>query len=281
MAKKKLGQTGPSSYWLKLSPSEREHLKRDIKLGFKGEELPAGLKRPSVRRVFNDVTPDDGFDLRHIERWDLRKIKKARERIAMVRTLTARPFVVKTPTTAKQKRALKHYTNLDLDSYRSFIVPVQDNKLDRIRIQEGKVTMVREYPGGGKGYQRLYLFKDYNGGKQPTTFNDMRRIVKKMLPDMPASIKGRDVSYILYTVPHGQIGNSASKDRVETLLTAYHNQYDANQAHKGFAESVTGIYMSGTDIQIAKAEKKLSDFKRSYRMTKKLRLSKRQRITGK
>ncbi len=266
--KTKIGALGPTPAWLKLSVPVRARVKTDIKLGLR-----------LARKLYKGLTPDEGFDLRHVERWSAAKLKKARERIAQARTLTSRPYQLKTPTTRAQRKKLQTFTGQDLPYQTRFVVHVQDTKLDKVRIQRGQVTIVREYPSGAKGYQRVYRFRDYNNNQQPATFNGMKRITRKMLADMPATIRKKPVYYILQTVPHGNIGSAVTKSRVMDLLERYHNQYDADKRHTGFAEVVIGFYMTGSDAQTTREEKQRAQYRRFYAKNKKLVFTKPMKAT--
>lgn len=282
MAKKrnpKIGAKGPTPAWLRLSIAQREKLKADIKLGFQGEERN-GIKIPGVRRVFTGYAADEGFDLRHIERWSAAKLSRARHDIAVIRTLSSRSFDVKTPVTRKQRKRLQTYTGQNRKTQKAYIVHVSENQ--KIRFIKGQLTEVKVHAGKKeRSFRRLYLFEDYSDFK-PTTFEEMADVTMRMLPDMPDKIKGRGVFYALNSISLGAIGNYVRKSRILDLLAEFHQRYDNSNMHKGFGEAINGFVMSGTEVQIKKQEAQKRQYKSFYDPTKKLKFSERtKRVSSK
>lgn len=259
--KKKLGALGPTSAWLRVPVGERAKLKADIIDGVK-----------KSRRLFKGLTAKDGFDLRHPERWSTAKLKKARNLNTITRTLENKPFVLKTPTTKKQRKSLQSITGLtrkDQKSYPIFNV-MPDEK---VRFQKGAVIHVREYEDKKKSIRRNFLFADYleDDEEMPETFEDMIELTERMLPDMPKAMGGREVFYGLFTTPQGVIGNLGSKDKVLDLLQRYYVKYDTpvmQASHKGFAEAVIGWYMTGTNRQVQKQEKEKTEYRKFWKNEK-------------
>lgn len=254
--KKKLGALGPTSAWLRVPVGERAKLKVDIIDGVK-----------KSRRLFKGLTAADGFDLRHPERWSTQKLNKARTLNAITRTLENKPFVLKTPTTKKQRRSLQNMTGLTRKDQKSY--PIFDvAPKEKIRFQDGAVIRVHEFEDKKKIVRRNFLFVDYleEDEEPPATFKEMRELTQRMLPDMPGSMGGQPVSYGLYTAPHGVLGQLGSKSRLLSLLDQFFVQYDApdkEPQHKGFAQAVIGWYMTGTNIQgkrLKKEREKYSKF---------------------
>lgn len=273
--KKKLGALGPAAHWLDLSPSERAKTKEYIKDAFKGYERTDGTIVPSVRRIYKGLSPAEGYDLRHIERWSAARLATARNRIQSLNTLTSRPFAVIIPHSAKQRKQAQSFTGQNLPYQKEFIVQVQDTKTDKVKFKKGKVTVEREFKGGEvKQVKQRYLFKDYlkSGERIPITFAQMRKITERMLPAMPKKYYGRDVYYTLTTAQYGPIGNPTLHERVLENLAGYHERYDNNAMHQQFAEQVIGYTMIGTGVQ-ADTYMIQSDYRK--RVRRKLRFTKK------
>jgi hypothetical protein len=269
----KKGSLGPQPYWLQMSVAERARTKQYIKESLQGYRRADGIDVPGLRKIYSGFTADNGFDLRHIERWPSSKMKSARKYIAQLNTLTGRSFQVLTPRTAKQKKAAKIFTGQDLQRQKKMIVAVQDAKHDTPKFKNNQVVIERKFPSGTKQIEQRYLFRDYNNGIQPITFIEMRRVTKTMLPDMPERYRGGWVYYTLLTVQYGSIGQSVPKKNIMDLLAEYHARYEKATQHQGFAETVIGYNMVGSDGQAMKYQIEREHQIRKRKQLKRLRFS--------
>jgi hypothetical protein len=284
MAKKKkppVGSLGPKPHWLKLSVADRERTKQYIKEGLQGYVRQDGVKIPGARRIYSGLTPENGFDLRHIERWSAGKLRTARERIQALNTLTGRNFRVITPHSKRQRKAAQIFTGQDLSYQKSYVVQIQDPKRDDVVFRDNKPAIVRNYTETGvKQIKQRFLFADYlkKGEQHPITFLQMKKFLERMLPDMPERIFGGKAYFTILTTQYGPIGKSVFKERTMDELSYYHTTYDTDAQHQGFAETVIGFQMVGTNAQAKEFERLRERGKQQRKKMKKLRFTKRQRF---
>jgi hypothetical protein len=288
-----------------MSVSEREITKRYIKEGLQGYVRDDGIHVPGARRIFTGLSSENGYDLRHIERWSSAKLATARKRIQALNTLTSRSFAVVTPRNARQRKSAQSFTGQNLSYQKSFIVQIQTDR-DKPVFRKNKLAIERKLPSGSKIIQTRFLFRDYltpaqrrrkrvelygeedsdeetddpeSRFSEPSTFREMRTITLRVLPDMPSKIYGRDAFYTLLTAQYGPIGRSVVKSRILELLTEYFQRYDPGgtlyQGHKDFAEQVIGFQMVGTFAQASAYEIDRDRRSREARQRRKLRFRRR------
>lgn len=276
-SKKKRGAFGPASHWLDLSIEQRAKTKQYIKEGLQGYERSDGVRIPGARRIYKGLTSSEGFDLRHVERWTAAKLAMARDRIQSLNTLTGRPFQIVIPRSKKQRIAAQKFTGQNLSYQKEFIVTVQDQKKDTVVFRNNQVAIERKFPSGTKSIKQRYLFRDYleRGESTPITFQSMRAITQRMLPDMPERYYGSKAYYTILTVQFGPVGASVFKERVLDELSYYHSTYGVDSAHKNFAEQVIGFQMVGTFAQASAYERLREEAKANRKRMKKLRFNKR------
>jgi hypothetical protein len=274
--KKKLGSLGPQPHWLRMSVAERAKTKQYIKEGLLGYTRPDGVDIPGARRIYRGLESASGYDLRHIERWSAAKLKAARRHIQALNTLTARPFDVIVPRSAKQRKEAQKFTGQNLPNQKEMIVAVQIPGRDKAIFRNGKIAIERKFPSGSKTIKQRFLFADYlhpdeslrerieeETGEElddetleaPSTFREMHEVTKRMLLDMPKNVYGQPAFYTLLTRQYGPIGRSATHGKVMDLLASYFNRYDPGgtlyRGHEDFVEQVIGYQMIGTFAQMS------------------------------
>ncbi len=282
----KVGALGPASYWLDLSELQRVKTRQYIKEGLQGYVRTDGINVPGARRIYKGLEASSGYDLRHIERWSLARLRHATVRIQALNTLTGRPFAILIPRTKKQRLAAQKFTGQNLPYQKEMIVPVQFTNRDVAIFRDNKVAIERKFPGGSKTLKQRFLFADYlqAGESAPVTFRGMVDITNRMMPYMPAKVYGQPAFYVLLTVQYGPIGNSAEYGGIPDLLFRYFSHYDPgmNQypGHETFAEHVIGFQMVGTFAQMSAYEIQRDRLKTDRKKRNKLRFSKRSKATG-
>jgi hypothetical protein len=299
--KKKFGSLGPQPHWLRMSISEREKTKQYIKEGLQGYVRADGISIPAARRIYRGLDAENGFDLRHIERWPAAKLRTARTRIQALNTLTSRPFAVIIPRTKKQRSAAQKYTGQNLAYQKEMIAQIQIQNRDKAVFRKGKVAIERKFPTGEKTIKQRFLFSDYLRPDEslqkrleqtgleaklakkdlqvPTTFRQMTDVTKRMLIDMPDKMYGQPVYFALLTRQYGPIGRTGPKSKVLDLLAVYFNRYDPGgtfyKGHEDFVEQVIGFQMIGTFSQLTEYEIERNRLRAARKQRNKLRFGRR------
>jgi len=304
--KKKIGSLGPQPHWLRMSVSERAKTKEYIKSGLQGYERDDGTKIPGARRIFTGLAANEGFDLRHIERWPAAKLKTARHKIQTLNTLTSRPFAVIVPRSEKQKKEAQKFTGQNTRTQKEFITQVQIQSRDRAVFRKGKVGIERTFPSGSKTIKQRYLFRDYLRLDEslreqldeleefddeveleefddevldsPTTIREMIDVTKRMLLEMPKNVYGQLAYYSMITPLYGPFGRAVTHSKVLDLIADYALRYDPGGTSPhgraaDFGEHIIGFQMIGNQSQKDQFQLERERIKRMRKERNKLRVT--------
>lgn len=179
----------------------------------------------------------DGYDARHIESWTYAQMKKVSNAARVMNEFIAGPHQRIVPKNREQRKALETYTGLRSKALRAF--PIQTPSRDsRVSFRKGKIT-IRQPVARGYLENQYWFFSDYVDPEDIEDFDDLRKALRKMLPDLPD--KGW---YVLNNSQHGAIGQSQQKKFLDKILYEYYLAYDVKDttgAHEGFAQSILGV----------------------------------------
>jgi len=205
-----------------------------------------------LRKFAHGFEARDGYALRETAKLSGARLKKVRKLAAIIRQEQAQPHVEKVVRSRKQRKALEAYTGQrDLEERKRFIVfteqpakttvhVVTPKKTKQKRPRKPRVELAIEVPGG-IAREEFFLVEDYLGGETPETFKDIKKALKKMLPDMP---KGY---YVLVTSNHGNIGVPTQRGTLLDMIEADYIHYDkvpgvtSRKDDRGLAGVVVGF----------------------------------------
>lgn len=229
-----------------LLKAQHEELKRENEKAYLHDSIQL------LRRFAHGFEARDGYDLREVAKLSGAKLRKVKKLSALIRQEQAQPHVEKVVRTARQRKALESYTGQrDLEDRKRFIVFTEQPEKTRVSVVTPKKTKTRrprkprvelaiEVPGG-TAREEFFLIEDYLGGEPPETFKDIKKALKKMLPDMP---KGY---YVLVTSNHGNIGVPHQRGTLMEMIEADYIHYDkvpsasSKKDDRGLAGVVVGF----------------------------------------
>jgi hypothetical protein len=120
--------------------------------------------------------------------------------------------------------------------------------------RRSRVRLAQELPGGVKFEEQFFSVEDYNGGKEPGSFKEIRRALQRMLLDMPEGF------YVLVTSNHGNISSPAEKGALLRKMDSSWLAYDKAPSgagsidNRGLATVVTGFKLISTTFEGAAKE---------------------------
>lgn len=218
--------------------SEADYLVRTVL----GERDPkTGKRKGGLRDYFVGFDAGDGFDMRHPENLPAKRAATIRKYGAYLHTLQSQPHIKIKPRTKGMRAALQERTGQYLKRHKRYVYHTDKPTVTTVSYRSGVLEEKQKITPQTTILRRYYFFRDYNGGRQPRTFNAMVNITqKKMLREMP------DVYYTFWTDLHGSIGAPFPKKSLLHELQRYENKYGT---HKGFAEGLLGFVFQGTSDQ--------------------------------
>lgn len=276
-----------------------------------------------LRKFAHGFEARDGFDLRQVVSLKGRKLEKVKKLAALIRQEQASPHVEAVARTKGQRKALETYTGQrDIPDRKRFIVFTEQPDKTEVRIvtpkkrkkpkkkkpakRKGKPVDVApedlepEPLGppmrkprvelttrvkGGVSREEFFHIEDYLGDT-PETFKDIKKALKKMLPDMP---KGY---YVLVTSNHGNIGVPAQRGNLLDMIEQDYIHYDkvpgttSRKDDRGLAGVVVGFKLvsftkDGADREYIERLTRRQMLNRERRAARKRsQRERRSRITG-
>lgn len=189
-----------------------------------------------LRKYFTGFDGKAGYDLRFTRGWNAKRVAEVQKYGSYLHNLLSTPYVRAVPRGRKAKRGLAKFTGQNLPRQKAFVVHTEHPDTTKVTVPDGKVTVTREVKDATLR-EAYFLFEEMIG-RQPVTFTQMRRALKRMLPKMPEGF------YQLWTVPHGEIGVPVEKKMIHRFLQEYENRYESAAAarfHKDFPEAILGF----------------------------------------
>lgn len=127
-----------------------------------------------------------------------------------------------------------------VDTGEELEIPEEEREYTGPALRKPRVEVALELPGGTSREEFFYV-ENYNNEEPPETFKDIKRALKKMLPDMP---KGY---YVLVTSNHGNIGVPANRSNLLRMIDSDYMAYDrvpvgaGSKDNRGLAGVVVGF----------------------------------------
>lgn len=279
--------------------NERDYLHDSIKL---------------LRRFAHGFEARDGYRLDEVVSLSGRKLAKVKKLAALIRQEQASPHVEAVARTPAQRKALASYTGQkDIPGRKRFIVftehpektavkvvrrkpkkepapePVPGKKRKKRKKSKRKPTPHVELEiavPGGIAREEFFHISDYLGGEDPETFKDVKKALKRMLPEMPHGW------YVLVTSNHGNIGVPAQRSNLLEMIEADYIQYDtvpgitSKKDDRGLAGVVVGFKLvsftkDGADREYIERLTRRQQLARERRRTRANAASQRRaRLTG-
>lgn len=237
-----------------------------------------------LRRTFTGFETRNGYDLRSVRNWTQEQVHQVQAYGGELHTLTSTPHVWVIPKTGAQRQALQLKTGQALSRQKRYAIHVPSPKNTRVNfVRDRKRNQVRvevrRQVRFGEVIVQDYLFREMIG-YQPRTFPQMKKALKKLLPQMPNKVGKEPAYYTLLTEPHGPISVPMRKNRLMHVLQRYHIEYEgpASALHPDFAEVVIGFRLQGTLTDAITEEKKRRDQSREHRRLKYEQRLERRRI---
>lgn len=246
-----------------------------------------------LRRFAHGFEASDGYALRNVASLSGRKLAKVKKLAALIRQEQAQPHVEKVVRSRKQRRALESFTGQrDIPDRKRFVVfteqpakttvkVVTPRRTKKPRPRKPRVELAIEVPGG-IAREEFFLIEDYLDGDAPETFKDIKKALKKMLPDMP---KGY---YVLVTSNHGNIGVPHQRGTLMEMIESDYIHYDkvpgasSRKDDRGLAGVVVGFKLVSVTKEGANREynERLSRRQMLNRERRRVASQRRARLTG-
>lgn len=204
-------------------------------------EGPGGVRLPGLRDIYQGFSREDGYDLRHIQRWSLARVQRVQELAKELNHLTSVPFRVMTPRTRQQKQTLRSFTRQFEPTQRRYIVHVETRNYAVRFARRGKqLEIFRPERFGGYGRMRFWMFADYLG-YQAETQDEFIEATTRMLPDMP------DWGFFSLWGTYGVMGTPQPKKSLLAVLAQYFSEGDSFSPEK--MEEGLGAVLQGWVLQ--------------------------------
>lgn len=234
---------------------EREYIAESVKL---------------LRKFAKGFEAKDGFALRDVGQLRGAKLARVKKFAALIRQEQAQPHVEKVVRSRSERQALETHTGQrDIPDRKRFIVYTQKPDQTTVKVvtpKKSKAKKKKKGPGkvrkphveieieaGGTRVREEYFYIEDYLGEPPETFKDIRRALKKMLPDMPNGY------YVMVTSNHGNIGIHVPKRLLMQQLESRYMEYDkvpgaSQKDNRGLATVVVGFMLTSVTIEGARRE---------------------------
>lgn len=267
-----------------------------------------------LRRFAHGFEARDGYRLDEVVNLSGKKLAKVKKLAALIRQEQASPHVEKVARTKEQRAALESYTGQhDIPNRKRFIVFTEQPEKTTVKVvrrkpkkepapepepgkkrKKAKKSKRKPVPHveleiavpGGVAREEFFHISDYLGGEDPETFKDIKKALKRMLPEMPHGW------YVLVTSNHGNIGVPNQRQNLLEMIEADYIHYDtvpgvtSKKDDRGLASVVVGFKLvsftkDGADreyIERLTRRQQLAAARRNER--KRAQRDRRARLTG-
>lgn len=201
------------------------------------------------------------YNLNRIGTWTARKRAHVTEVSKNLRQLISPPHIVHpvprgdSVSARAKRRALEAFTRSSSRLWKRFVIFTEDPDSAFITFDDQyRITLHLPHRGGSFD-RKFFLWKEFTR-REPVTFRQQQKVLKKMLPHMP------DGKYGLWSTTSGVLDMPQDKRFLHQMLDRYHLAYEPPSLnameHKGFARVVAGFVYMGTQEQVNKYRRRIA-----------------------
>ena len=205
-----------------------------------------------LRKHLTGYAGADGYDLRDIARWPMKKIRAVNARAAKLHELLLTPHDLVKATTKKGRKNLRQFTGQHIRGAKHFIVHKPADNF-RVRLRDGNVEIEGKFKGRVITRSQFFLFP-----RRPRYPKELVAMTRRLLKEMPPGF------YTLITAAHGDTGEPFDRDQVINRLSEYLAAYETDAAGRptGFSEALVGFRFMSTTLRGASVQRQKVDARR-------------------
>lgn len=205
-----------------------------------------------LRKHLTGFSGADGYDLRNMDRWPVKKIRAIHARAAKLHELLLTPHDLVKATTKKGRKNLRQFTGQNIRGAKHFVVHKPADNF-RVRLRDGNVEIEGKFKGRVITRSQFFLFP-----RRPRYPKELVAMTRRMLKEMPPGF------YTVITAAHGDTGEPFDRDQIINRLNEYLAAYEVDAAGKptGFSEALIGYRFMSTTLRGAVVQRQKVDARR-------------------
>lgn len=210
-----------------------------------------------IQRHIRGYDARDGYTTKNVAKFSATKKRRLIARARKLKEVLATPHETIKPRSRKERRQLVAFTRQRIPRAKHFIVH-KPSDAHSIRFRRGRLSIRGKFPGRVDTESRYFLLP-----KRPKTPEDVERMVKAMLPEMPEGF------YVILTGMLGDTGEPVEKKLLLRRLQEWMNTYGSTSRgdSTGFTEAIIGVRFMSSKLRGVEIEKGHIDRRRERQRT--------------